>query len=156
MIPLTIACKLFVNVCTGRSSESCTQGAERTPKYVLSMMTFWMQVLEGLHPNDIREINSYMKFSLMKLWIQICFSGSWMKWIMNENGDFAYVVPGTLRFWLTKRNPMVEFKLIGDKCVRSEIEDGHQVVFTFVRGDGNRCGFKMWSIINIFDLTHIH
>ena len=60
----------------------------------------------------------------------------------NENIDFAYVVPGTLRFWLTKRNPMVEFKLIGDKCVRSEIKDGHQVVFTFVRGDGNRCGFK--------------
>ena len=60
----------------------------------------------------------------------------------NENIDFAYVVPGTLRFWLTKRNPMVEFKLIGDKCVRSEIKDRHQVVFTFVRGDGNRCGFK--------------
>ena len=37
---------------------------------------------------------------------------------MNEKGDFAYVVPGTLRLWLTKRNP------------------------TFVRGDGNRCGYK--------------
>ena len=61
---------------------------------------------------------------------------------MNENGDFTYVVPGTLRFRLTKRNPMVEFKLIGDKYVRSEIKDGHQVVFTFVRGDGNRCCFK--------------
>ena len=47
---------------------------------------------------------------------------------MNENGDFAYVVPGTLKFRLTKRNPMVEFKLIGGKCVRSEIKDGHQVV----------------------------
>ena len=52
----------------------------------------------------------------------------WNEWIMNENGDFAYVVPGTLKFRLTKRNPMVEFKLIGGKCVRSEIKDGHQVV----------------------------
>ena len=41
----------------------------------------------------------------------------WNGWIMNENGDFAYVVPGTLKFRLTKRNPMVEFKLIGGKCV---------------------------------------
>ena len=72
-----------------------------------------------------------------------CYIGTkWNERIMNENGDFAYVVPGTVRFWLTKRNPIVEFKLIGDKYVRSEIEDGHQVVFTFVRGDGNRCGYK--------------
>lgn len=72
-----------------------------------------------------------------------CYFGTkWNEQIMNENGDFAYVVPGTLRFWLTKRNPIVEFKSIGDKYVRSEIKDGHQVVFTFVRGDGNRCGYK--------------
>lgn len=40
-----------------------------------------------------------------------CYVGTkWNERIMNENGDFAYVVPGTLRFWLTKRNPIVEFK----------------------------------------------
>jgi len=66
----------------------------------------------------------------------------WNERIMNENSDFTYVVPGTLRFWLTKRNPIVKFKLIGHKYVRSEIEDRHQVIFTFVRGDGNRCGYK--------------
>lgn len=66
----------------------------------------------------------------------------WNERIMNENSDFTYVVPGTLRFWLTKRNPIVKFKLIGHKYVTSEIEDGHQVIFTFVRGDGNRCGYK--------------
>ena len=66
----------------------------------------------------------------------------WNERIMNENGDFAYVVPGTLRFWLTKRNPILEFKVFGDKYVKSEIEDGHEVVITFVRGDGNRCGYE--------------
>ena len=72
-----------------------------------------------------------------------CFIGTkWNERIMNENGDFAYVVPGTLRFWLTKRNPVVGFKLIGNKYVRSEIEDGYRVVFTFVCGDGNRFGYK--------------
>ena len=35
MIPSAIACTLFMNVCTERSSESCTLGAERIPKYVL-------------------------------------------------------------------------------------------------------------------------
>ena len=60
---------------------------------------------------------------------------------MSENGDFAYVVRGTLRFWLTKRNPIVEFKLIGDKYTRSEIEE-HQVVFTFVRVDIKSFGYK--------------
>ena len=87
-----------------------------------------MEVLEGLLPKDIRGINSYMKFFPER--------------IMNENGDFVDVVPGTLSFLLTKRNPIVEFKSTGDKYLRSEIEDGHQVVFTFVHGDGNRCGYK--------------
>ena len=65
----------------------------------------------------------------------------WNERIINENGDFAYVIPGTVRFWLAKRNPIVEFKLIGGKYVRSEIEDGHQLVFNFVRGDGNRWSY---------------
>ena len=39
------------------------------------------------------------------------------------------------------RNPIVEFKFIGNKYVRSELEDGYQVVFNFVRGDSNRRGY---------------
>lgn len=71
-----------------------------------------------------------------------CIGLKWSERIMNENGDFAFVVPGTVRFWLASRNPIVEFKLIGDKYIRSEIDGGHQVVFTFVRGDSNRKGYK--------------
>lgn len=37
-----------------------------------------------------------------------------------------------------EKNHIIEYKLIGGKYVKSEIEDGHQLVFTFVRGDGNR------------------
>ena len=73
---------------------------------------------------------------------------------MTENGDFAYVVPGTLRFWLTKRNPI--FKLIGDKYVRSEIEDGYQVVLHLSVEMATDVATKIWSIINIFDLKHVH
>ena len=96
-----------------------------------SMTTFFIKVLEGFRPKNIRGINRirliYEVLSSETLGYYI--STKWNERIINENGDFAHVIPGTLRFWLTKRNSLVEFKLIGDKYVRSEIEDGHQVVF---------------------------
>lgn len=36
-----------------------------------------------------------------------------------------------------KKNHITEYKLIGGKYVRSEIENGHQRVFTFAQGDRN-------------------
>ena len=51
-----IDCELFANLSTGRSSESCAQGAERIPKYVLkvkSMKTFSMKVLERYQWNKL-------------------------------------------------------------------------------------------------------
>ena len=65
----------------------------------------------------------------------------WYERIINENGDFAYVTSRTVRYWLMNRSPIVEYKFIGNKYVRSELEDGYQVVFNFVRGDGNRRGY---------------
>ena len=62
----------------------------------------------------------------------------WDERIFNENGDFAFVIEGTVRFWLARRNPIQEFKVIGGKYIKSEIEDNFYLVFTFVRGDGNR------------------
>ncbi|PFX24307.1 hypothetical protein AWC38_SpisGene11080 [Stylophora pistillata] len=62
----------------------------------------------------------------------------WDERILNENSDYAFVTEGAVRFWITERNPIIEYKLIGGKYVRSEIEDDRQLVFTFVCGDGNR------------------
>ena len=56
----------------------------------------------------------------------------WNERIFNGNGDFAYGC------WLSKRNPIMEFKYIGGKFVRSEIEGLYALVLTFVRGDGNK------------------
>ena len=64
-----------------------------------------------------------------------------IKWevrIFNENGDFAYVIENTVRFWLSRKTAIQEFKVIGGKYIRSEIEDSLFVVFKFVRGDGNK------------------
>lgn len=65
----------------------------------------------------------------------------WDECIFNENGDLAFVIEGTVRFWLSRGTPIQEFKVVGRKYIRSEIEDSLCVVFTFVRGDGNKHGY---------------
>ena len=70
----------------------------------------------------------------------------WYERIINENGDFAYVTSRTVRTRLMNRSPIVEYKFIGNKYVRSELEDGYQVVFNFVHGDGNRQGLTIAQI----------
>ena len=62
----------------------------------------------------------------------------WNERVFNENVGSAYVVNLTVKYWLTKKKPIIEFKYMGGKFVRSEIEGLHILVFTFVRGDGNR------------------
>ena len=132
-----------MNVCTGRSSKIVLR-AQRG-----SEVRIEIEVDDDVFNASLGRITP-KRYQRNKLMYEVlsnetldCFIGTkWNERIMNENGDFAYVVPGTLRFWLTKRNPIVEFKLIGDKYVRSEIEDGYQVIFTFVRGDGNGFGYK--------------
>lgn len=43
----------------------------------------------------------------------------WNERIFYENGDFAYVMNGTVRYWLSKRNSVVEFKYMGGKYIKS-------------------------------------
>ena len=56
----------------------------------------------------------------------------WNERIVNENGDFAYVIDGTVKYWLSKKSSIVEYKYIGEKYIKSEIEDSHILVFTFI------------------------
>ena len=53
----------------------------------------------------------------------------WDERIMNSNGDFAYVEKNTVRFWMTKKTPIQEYKYIGGKYVKYEIEDAYMLVF---------------------------
>ena len=62
----------------------------------------------------------------------------WDERIFNSNGDFAYVEDDTVRYWLTKKASIEEYKFIGGQLVKSEIEDNYNLVFSFVRGDGNK------------------
>ena len=62
----------------------------------------------------------------------------WDERIFNCGGDFACVEAGTVRYWMTKKTPIKEYQYIGGKFVKCEIEDSYLLVFSFVRGDGNR------------------
>ena len=66
----------------------------------------------------------------------------WDERIVNHRGDFCYVAEGTTKYWLTRKASIKEFKIIGGKLVKTEIEGCCMVVFTFVRGTGNRVQYQ--------------
>ena len=68
-----------------------------------------------------------------------------MKWderILNPAGDFVYVIPGTIKYWMGQRNPITGYKIIGEQYIKSEIENSYFITFQFVRGDGNRNNYQ--------------
>lgn len=69
---------------------------------------------------------------------QLCdiLGNKWYERILNINGDFCYVVAGTVQFWLHEKNSVKEFVYIGGKLFESHIQNDLQLIFTFVRGDG--------------------
>ena len=66
----------------------------------------------------------------------------WDERILNPAGDFAYVIPGTIKYWMGQRNPITEYKIIGERYIKSEIENSYFITFQFVRGDGNRNNYQ--------------
>lgn len=62
----------------------------------------------------------------------------WDERILNSNGDHAYVVDDSAQHWDNKKALVQEYKYIGGKLIKSEIKDTSILVFTFMRGDGNR------------------
>ena len=49
----------------------------------------------------------------------------WDERILNLAGDFAYVIPGTIKYWLGQRSPIIEYKLIGEQYARTEVENSN-------------------------------
>ena len=69
----------------------------------------------------------------------------WDERILNFRGDFGFIAEGTVKYWLTRKSAIVEYKLIGGKYVKTEIEGCCMVVFTFVRGTGNRVQYSEYE-----------
>lgn len=65
----------------------------------------------------------------------------WHIRIVNSNGDFSQVLLETIRFYLTRPKPILDFDVerVSNemKLIPVYVEQGHSLVFTFVRSDGN-------------------
>lgn len=66
----------------------------------------------------------------------------WDERIVNIRGDFCFVAEGTVKYWLSKKSNIVEYKLIGGKYAKTEIEGCCMMIFTFVRGTGNKVQYE--------------
>ena len=66
------------------------------------------------------------------------FGERWYIRGINVAGDFCYVIPGTAKFYLNQNRRKVDYQLQKDgKLEKTYVETGFELVFSFVRGDGN-------------------
>jgi len=66
------------------------------------------------------------------------FGERWYIRGINAAGDFCYVIPGTAKFYLIQNRRKIDYQLQKDgKLQKKYIEMGFELVFSFVRGDGN-------------------
>lgn len=63
----------------------------------------------------------------------------WNTRIFYRQGDFAYVEPNTVTFWLMERRPLEEFSCEGNLTL---IHRGFCFRMQFARGLGNRFDYK--------------
>ena len=81
------------------------------------------------HPKQLSDLNQLLKIN-------------WHQRIFNENGDYAFIIPDTLRISLNRRIPIKEFSYHGGKYIEVATERRSIMVFTFVRGDGNKAQYE--------------
>lgn len=63
--------------------------------------------------------------------------------VLNVNGDFSYVILGTVSFHLTRGRPLSEYEVVRNadgtyKFQEVFLEQNSYLVFNFVRGDGTK------------------
>ena len=68
---------------------------------------------------------------------------------LNSQGDFCYVIKGTVEFYLHKRHPLQEFFPTeeGVETLRQTLDLGYMLIFNFVRGDGTPTDFGKDRVI---------
>ena len=71
----------------------------------------------------------------------------WYIRVVNINGDFSYAILATIRFYLTQPRPLLDFTFKQSSTGELELvpaytEQQQAIVFTFVRGDGNKNKLK--------------
>lgn len=63
---------------------------------------------------------------------------------LNQHGDFCFVILRSVRYYLYKRRPIVDYKPLLDNqegCKETVHQAGYILAFNFVRGDSTRKDF---------------
>ena len=84
------------------------------------------------HGQENCTINAYSDF----------LGKNWHIRVVNPIGDFSYVILSTIRFHLTKGRPILDYEVQQKDGVLDfvpvYIEQSYSLIFTCVRGDGNK------------------
>ena len=57
---------------------------------------------------------------------------NWDERILNSAADFAYVIPLRNSKVMGRRNPITEYKIIGEQYIKSKIENSYFIAIQFV------------------------
>ena len=66
----------------------------------------------------------------------------WHWRVLNKQGDFSFVEPNTITFWLTERKPLEEYSAEG---ILKLVHRGYRFHLRFARGIGNRFDFQNFT-----------
>ena len=97
----------------------------------------------------VRSIRIFSKFSgdpyyEPLLWFMI-LGQRWYIWGLNSSGDFCYVKPNTVEFYLKHMSGKTEYQLLSDGTLSKNIFGaGCCLVFSFVRDDGT---LHQWNTV---------
>ena len=101
------------------------------------LVHFESLVLRGIR-NETKGKNTYSLTSLLKL--DDLLGKRWYIRGINEAGDFCYIEPGTVSFYLKQSKPRPDFQLTDDgTLVKHSFGKQNQLIFQFVRSDGISC-----------------
>ena len=104
-------------------------------------MSFDCIYFEGLVRRALRiskSKNGHQVYTISKLSrLNDVLGERWFIRGINKSGDFCYVKPGTVEFYLQNLTGKLDFQLSSDGTLsRSVFGVGCQLIFSFVRGDG--------------------
>lgn len=76
--------------------------------------------------------------------LDLLLGNNWHVRGLNDKGDFSYVICDSVRFYLKQLKPIIDYERHDDEFVKVTHISGKSLVFSFVRGDGNRASYDTY------------
>lgn len=129
---------------TGRVKIALNSGRKQSPCIKIEMPFDTIHFNGGLKSYGVKSRNyrGIQRYKINKYEdLNPLLGDNWHVRGLNAAGDFCYVILDTIEFYLYKRRPLIDYVPSADGTAETKIELGHNLVFTFVRGDGTASDF---------------